>query len=153
MNKISPEAVLKVLKEEPLKLDTRITTLGHVQRGGKPCASDRLLSTLQGVEAVKAVLEAKPGDPSPFIAITEAKIARKPLLEAVASTQAVATAIEAKDFKKAMSLRGPEFVEYYDAYIMTTSAAKPGLELPENKVGGTFQVDRANRSLTIKCSA
>ena len=134
MNKITSNQVLEVLKNDPLKLDTRITTLGHVQRGGTPCASDRLLSTLQGVEAVKAVLEAKPGDPSPFISIIEAKIARKPLLEAVASTQAVATAIEAKDFKKAMRLRGPEFVEYYDAYMMTTSAGKPDLELPASKV-------------------
>lgn len=42
LNPIKPEAVKKVL-EERLKLDTRVTTLGHVQRGGIPCAMDRLL--------------------------------------------------------------------------------------------------------------
>lgn len=42
LNPIKPEAVKKIL-EERLKLDTRVTTLGHVQRGGIPCAMDRLL--------------------------------------------------------------------------------------------------------------
>lgn len=66
---------------------------------------------------MKTVLEGKPGDVSQFIAIVENKIIRKPLLEAVASTQAVAEAIKAKDFKKAMELRGPEFAEYYDPHV------------------------------------
>ena len=82
---IKPDQVLKVL--EGLKLDTRITTLGHFQRGGQPCAYDRLLGTLQGVEAVRAVLDATPQTSSTFIAVTENKITRKPLLEAVATTK------------------------------------------------------------------
>jgi 6-phosphofructokinase 1 len=40
-----------------------------------------------------------------MIGISENKITRVPLLEAVAQTQAVATAIENKDFDKAMSYR------------------------------------------------
>ncbi|KAL6714040.1 6-phosphofructokinase, alpha subunit [Lecanora helva] len=115
LNKISPSKVKDILAND-LKLDTRITTLGHVQRGGHPCAYDRLLSTLQGVEAVKTVLVTKPGDPSQFVAIIENKIVRKPLLEAVASTQAVAKAISERNFEKAADLRGPEFAEYHDAY-------------------------------------
>lgn len=87
------------------KLDTRITTLGHVQRGGTPCAYDRMLGTLQGVEAVRAVLEATPDTPSPVICMIENKIVRRPLLEAVAQTKEVAVAIENKDFAKAMHLR------------------------------------------------
>ena len=59
LNKITPAQVKDILSGEA-GLDTRITTLGHVQRGGTPCAYDRMLSTLQGVEAVKAVLEGKP---------------------------------------------------------------------------------------------
>lgn len=64
-------------------MDTRITTLGHVQRGGTACAYDRMLATLQGVEAVQAVLDSTPDTPSPMIAIIENKITRKPLVEAV----------------------------------------------------------------------
>jgi len=68
---------------DELRLDTRITTLGHVQRGGTACAFDRILATLQGGEAVKAVLESTPDTLSPMIAINENKITRKPLMDAV----------------------------------------------------------------------
>lgn len=83
LNKISANQVKDVLTSR-LKLDTRVTTLGHVQRGGYPCAYDRMLSTLQGAEAVLAVLEATPETPSPVICVVENKIVRRPLLEAVA---------------------------------------------------------------------
>jgi len=34
---------IKDLLSERLGLDTRVTTLGHTQRGGRPCALDRIL--------------------------------------------------------------------------------------------------------------
>lgn len=34
---------VKDVLTERLQLDTRVTTLGHTQRGGKPCALDRTL--------------------------------------------------------------------------------------------------------------
>lgn len=125
---------MKDLLSERLHLDTRVTTLGHVQRGGNACAYDRMLSTLQGVEAVEAVLDATPETPTPVISIIENKIVRKSLIDAVKATQAVATAIEAKDFKRAMSLRDAEFGEYYGAYMTTTAVEQPELLLPEEKV-------------------
>lgn len=73
-----------------LGLDTRITTLGHVQRGGTPCAFDRMLSTLQGVEAVEAILEMTPETVSCVITMNENKIGRKPLKEAVRLVSALA---------------------------------------------------------------
>ena len=79
---ITATYVRDILVDE-LRLDTRITTLGHVQRGGNACAFDRILATLQGGEAVKAVLESTPDTPSPMIAINENKITRKPLMDAV----------------------------------------------------------------------
>lgn len=83
LNNISAEYVKNVLVDK-LRLDTRITTLGHVQRGGTAVAYDRMLATLQGCEAVEAVLECGPGKPSPVITISENKISRKPLMDAVA---------------------------------------------------------------------
>ncbi len=38
---------------------TRVTILGHVQRGGKPTAFDRLIATRFGVKAVEFLLEGK----------------------------------------------------------------------------------------------
>lgn len=133
LNKISPAKVKDVLSNA-LGLDTRITTLGHVQRGGPASAYDRMLSTLQGIEAVEAVLEATPDTPSPMIAITENKITRQPLMEAVKQTHAVAAAIKAKDFGKAMSMRSAEFEEYYRAYMTTTETDQPDMLLPEEQV-------------------
>lgn len=133
LKKISPSMVKDLLSNK-LGLDTRITTLGHVQRGGTACAYDRMLSTLQGAEAVNAVLEATPDTPSPVICIVENKIVRRPLLEAVKQTHQVAEAIAAKDFDRAMSLRDAEFAEYYNAYNITTATSQPELMLPPEKV-------------------
>ena len=88
-----------------------------------------------GVEAVKAVLEATPETPSKFISVIENQIVRKPLVEAVATTKQVAEAIEAKDFKRALGLRGDEFAEYLSAYKTTTATdQQPELRLPKEKV-------------------
>lgn len=131
--RISPTMVRDTLSER-LKLDTRITTLGHVQRGGPACAYDRMLSTLQGVDAVDAVLTATPGTPSPVISIVENKIVRNSLLEAVKLTKEVTAAIEAKDFDRAMGLRDNEFREYYSAFLISTATEQPEMKLPEEKV-------------------
>jgi len=42
-------------------IDTRVTVLGHLQRGGTPSAFDRILSTRYGVAAVELVNEGKFG--------------------------------------------------------------------------------------------
>ena len=118
-----------------LKLDTRVTTLGHVQRGGSPCAYDRTLATLQGIEAVRAVMDSTPETPTCVIAINENKICRKPLMQAVRDTQEVAKAIEARDFDKAMGLRDTEFADMYSAYLTTTSSTlSDKTHLPNTKV-------------------
>ena len=40
---------------------SRVTILGHIQRGGSPSAFDRLLATRMGVNAVEWLLEGKSG--------------------------------------------------------------------------------------------
>ncbi|KAF9069242.1 6-phosphofructokinase [Rhodocollybia butyracea] len=117
---IKSEYVKDVLAER-LGLDTRVTTLGHTQRGGRPCAYDRILPTLQGMEAVEALLEATPDSPSYMIGVQENKITRVPLMEAVKMTRSVSAAIEAKDFEKAMSYRDPEFKESFAGFITTST--------------------------------
>lgn len=135
-NKITPEEVKNLLADpKGLALDTRITTLGHVQRGGQACSFDRTLATLQGVEAVRAVLDAKPDTPTCFIAINENKIVRKPLMKAVRDTQEVAKAIAARDFDRAMGLRDTEFADFYSSYLITTATSLDvAKHLPQEKV-------------------
>jgi phosphofructokinase-like protein len=47
--------VLGKLIEKKTGYDTRVTVLGHIQRGGKPTAHDRVLATRYGVAAMDAV--------------------------------------------------------------------------------------------------
>lgn len=133
LNKITSNAVQDVLSNR-LKLDTRVTVLGHTQRGGAACAYDRTLATLQGIEAVKAVLDASPTSPSPLITIRENKIERSSLVEAVKLTKSVAASIQNKDFDAAMGLRDAEFKDYHRSYINVTTPYHLKLQLPEEKV-------------------
>ncbi|KAJ5652935.1 ATP-dependent 6-phosphofructokinase, partial [Penicillium longicatenatum] len=119
LNKISSSTIKDILTER-LGLDTRTTVLGHTQRGGAACAYDRWLSTLQGVEAVRAVLEMSPQSPVPVITILQA-------------TKDVTAKIHAKDFDAAMNERDAEFKEYYHAYLNTSTPDHPKMSLPENK--------------------
>ncbi|KAJ5118221.1 glycoside hydrolase [Penicillium atrosanguineum] len=132
LNKISSSKIKDILTDR-LGLDTRTTVLGHTQRGGAACAYDRWLSTLQGVEAVKAVLEQTPQSPVPVITIRENKILRTPLMEAVKLTKDVTEKIQSKQFDAAMDMRDAEFKEYYDAYLNTATPDHPRLHLPEGK--------------------
>ena len=47
--------------EELTNIDTRVTILGHVQRGGTPTACDRILATRFGVKAVDMVVAGESG--------------------------------------------------------------------------------------------
>ena len=47
--------------EKLAKVETRVTVLGHLQRGGRPNPFDRILSTRYGVKAVELVNEGKFG--------------------------------------------------------------------------------------------
>ncbi|MBN1493894.1 MAG: 6-phosphofructokinase [Candidatus Omnitrophica bacterium] len=47
--------------EERMGIETRVTVLGHVQRGGSPTALDRVLSTRFGIEALNLVMQRRFG--------------------------------------------------------------------------------------------
>lgn len=42
-------------------LDVRVTTLGHIQRGGSPTVNDRVLASMLGARAVELLMEGKGG--------------------------------------------------------------------------------------------
>jgi 6-phosphofructokinase 1 len=49
------------LIEEKTGFETRVTVLGHIQRGGSPTAFDRVLGTRVGVRAVELILSGEFG--------------------------------------------------------------------------------------------
>lgn len=63
--------------------DTRITVLGHVQRGGSPSAFDRILGSRMGAEAVLALLEATPDSQACVVSLDGNQAVRVPLMQCV----------------------------------------------------------------------
>ncbi len=66
--------------EKRMKVDTRVTILGHVQRGGSPTAHDRILATRFGVKAVELI---KNKDYGKMAALQGNSIVAVPLEDAV----------------------------------------------------------------------
>jgi 6-phosphofructokinase 1 len=67
-------------------LETRVTVLGHVQRGGPPVASDRILATQYGTAAVDALAR---GERDCMVAIHGEQLATLPLEEVVGTYRPV----------------------------------------------------------------
>ena len=72
--------------EERTGFETRVTILGHVQRGGTPTAFDRVLATRFGVAAIDAVHDHAFGQ---MVALRAGSIIRVPLDEAVKELKTV----------------------------------------------------------------
>jgi 6-phosphofructokinase 1 len=70
--------------------EARVTTLGHVQRGGTPTAFDRVLATRFGVAAVNAVHDGAFGT---MVALVAGEIIRIPIADAVAVAKTVDLAL------------------------------------------------------------
>ncbi len=115
---------VKTLLEQELGEDTRITILGHVQRGGAPSAFDRYLATLLAHAAVERLLTDDPDAPPQLIGLGGNRIVSSPLMDCVAKTQAISERIKERDYDGAMLLRGSSFRESYQI-LRTVQQAAP----------------------------
>ncbi|KAJ8688263.1 hypothetical protein QAD02_024058 [Eretmocerus hayati] len=121
---ITAEKVKKVVVDK-LQQDTRITVLGHVQRGGNPSAFDRVLGCRMGAEAVMALVEATPETEACVVTLDGNQAVRLPLMECVRRTKAVAQAMADKNWDLAVQLRGKGFVRNLETYKMLTRLKAP----------------------------
>src|SRR5690606_259271 len=123
-----PSAEVGSLLTERLGGDgTRVTILGHVQRGGRPSAYDRWMPTLLGHAAVQEVLHVQ-DTPATVLGVRSNRITRTSLPEAVAGTDALRVAVEASDFAAARQARGRSFVTLGDS--LDDLCAPPGAVRP-----------------------
>ncbi|XP_030054764.1 ATP-dependent 6-phosphofructokinase, platelet type isoform X3 [Microcaecilia unicolor] len=129
-NPITSEKV-KDLVVSCLGFDTRVTILGHVQRGGTPSAFDRILASRMGVEAVLALLEATPDTPACVVSLCGNQAVRLPLMECVQMTQEVQKAMDERRFEDAVRLRGRSFENNLNTYKLL-SHKKSVSELPKS---------------------
>lgn len=72
------------LEESDVGFKTRVTILGHIQRGGQPSAFDRLLATQLGVKAVESLIE---GQTNVMVGLQGREIELIPLNEVVSRTR------------------------------------------------------------------
>ncbi|HOF98675.1 MAG: 6-phosphofructokinase isozyme 1 [Bacteroidetes bacterium ADurb.BinA395] len=68
------------MRREHPEYDVRVTILGHIQRGGSPTASDRILASRMGVAAVDALLDEQR---SIMIGIVNDEIVHVPFTKAI----------------------------------------------------------------------
>ncbi|XP_056290227.1 ATP-dependent 6-phosphofructokinase, platelet type isoform X2 [Pseudoliparis swirei] len=120
---------IKDLVVKRLGFDTRVTILGHVQRGGTPSAFDRVLASRMGVEAVLALLETTANTPACVVSLCGNQLVRLPLMECVQMTQEVQRAMDGKRFEEAVKLRGRSFENNLKTYKLLAHR-KPESELP-----------------------
>uniref|UniRef100_A0A674IXC9 ATP-dependent 6-phosphofructokinase n=1 Tax=Terrapene triunguis TaxID=2587831 RepID=A0A674IXC9_9SAUR len=116
---------IKNLVVKRLGYDTRVTILGHVQRGGTPSAFDRILGSRMGVEAVMALLEGTPDTPACVVSLSGNQAVRLPLMECVQVTKDVTTAMNERRFDDAVKLRGRSFQNNWNVYKLLAHVRPP----------------------------
>merc|ERR1712142_1119315 len=126
-NPISAEQIKKVVVDN-LQQDTRVTVLGHVQRGGAPSAFDRILGCRMGAEAVLALMDASPETEACVVSLDGNAAVRVPLMACVEKTKAVTKAMQEKNWELAVQLRGKSFQRNLETYRMLTRL-KPPLQI------------------------
>lgn len=87
--------------EKISNIETRVTVLGHLQRGGQPIPYDRILSTRYGVAAVKALVEGKYGT---MVSLKGTEINTVPIIEAVEKIKKVKPESELVDAARAVGI-------------------------------------------------
>jgi len=72
--------VARKVKEKCSGYDTRVTILGHIQRGGSPTSFDRILASTMGYGAVKALLDGRRGE---MVGVIHRELAYTPFEKAI----------------------------------------------------------------------
>jgi 6-phosphofructokinase 1 len=166
---IKPHYIKEIL-EEKLGQDTRITILGHVQRGGAPSAFDRYMSTVLGYSAVDYIINA-PEDQEPMmIGMRRNKIKAVSLMESVKKTHSIYECIKKGEYEKAIRLRGGSFRESLDTFrtlrqaspkppaknkrqlklaILNTSGPSPGMNVA-TRTAVRLGLDAGHKMLAVK---
>jgi 6-phosphofructokinase 1 len=112
---ISSDHVKNVLQEK-LGEESRLTVLGHVQRGGSPSAFDRILGARLGAAAVDEIASSSHSDEPILIGLRGNRITKISLKQCIQKTQEINEAIKQKEYAKAMELRGKSFIEAYQIF-------------------------------------
>lgn len=116
---------LKTVIEDRLHEDTRVTILGHVQRGGTPSAYDRWMSTMLGNAAAHLAVSSAPDAHPVVIGPRGGRVETVDLRRAVADTRALGQRLAAGDAQGAVQARGETFTELHALSWMLSRPPEP----------------------------
>jgi 6-phosphofructokinase 1 len=85
-SKVKVVELSRKLEEMEVGFDTRVTILGHIQRGGSPTAFERMLATRMGVAAVQALVS---GQNDVMTALQGRSMVMVPLADATSKARAI----------------------------------------------------------------
>lgn len=125
-NPITSQMVKEIL-ETNLGEDVRITSLGHVQRGGTPSAYDRWMPTLLGYTAAWEMIHADESVEPMIVGTRWNRLVLLPMMETIAQTRAVKKYMKEHDWDAAIASRGSGYREMIDLFE-TISAPAPLLQ-------------------------
>ncbi len=80
--------VARKVKEKYDHFDTRVTVLGHIQRGGSPSSYDRILGSTLGYAAVNALVRGRKGE---MVGLVNKEIAFTPFEKAIKHNKEIRT--------------------------------------------------------------
>ncbi|TSA25441.1 MAG: 6-phosphofructokinase [Bacteroidetes bacterium] len=80
------ESIAAQVKERMPELETRVTILGHIQRGGSPSAWDRMLASILGYASIKALKEGQQGV---MVGLINKQIVYTPFEEAIKNRKGI----------------------------------------------------------------
>ncbi|MES1901954.1 MAG: hypothetical protein MHPSP_000206, partial [Paramarteilia canceri] len=132
-NPISSKEVCSVLKND-LKLDTRITVLGHVQRGGNASAYDKIMSTRIGADSVLSILSEDYTEPK-VISLAGSTTVAIEMMKGVNETAKISKLFAEKKFQEIAEKRGNSFQNSIELLYNLTHASDKYSELSGKKVG------------------
>merc|ERR1719367_2116048 len=149
---------LNIVIVDRLEIDTRVTVLGHVQRGGAPSAFDRILGCRMGAESVMALVEAGPETEPCVVTLVGNVAVRVPLMKCVEKTQAVTKAMAERNWDLAIQLRGKSFCSNLQTFRLLSRLKPPtditpvGYRLAVVNIGSPCcGMNAAVRSFTRNC--
>ncbi|RUA16148.1 MAG: 6-phosphofructokinase [Clostridia bacterium] len=120
---------LKQILSQRLNAQTRVTVLGHVQRGGAPSVFDRILATRLGAAAVDELVAGGFDEPPRMIGIHDNHIVTTPLPEVIDRSSEVGALVEQGDYQAALELRGVSFQSQLNLLkILTAAGPQPEIE-------------------------
>lgn len=110
-SKVKGEDVCAAMIE--MGIDCRTVVLGHTQRGGFPCATDRLIAPALGVAAAEVALSSRAGAYAVYTGENETE---KVLDLFVCIGKCIQATAMLKERENPLKIRGKEFVEMYESF-------------------------------------